>query len=283
MPRLTVSSIAWKLSQQDEVARSLKKHGANAIEASPGLFSLPLHKVTPQQAREVRSFWEAHSLPIVAMQALLFNGPQVNLFESASSRQILLEYLKRVIGIAAQLGCGPLVFGSPKNRLVTTQSPDQAFDLACDFFGSLAQTAEDEGCVFCIEANAADYGCNFITTHKDAINLAKAVNKKGLGFNLDTGVMQMNGESVADIEELLLTGNVCPAHIHISQPFLEPVVKVDPELHGSLRLLLEKIAYPGNISIEMKNPATEEDTVTRLTLALNELTAIYGKAAHATT
>jgi sugar phosphate isomerase/epimerase len=273
--RVAVSSIAWTWEQAETLRSLLLSHGADGVEASPGLFEKPLAEVSPREALELRRFWEGNGLPFVAMQGLFFNAPPMSLFGSSAERAAMAAYLRKVFVIAGKLGAGPLVFGSPRNRRAGALNSERAFALAADFFSSLAPAALDQGCVLCIEANAREYGCDFITRHAEAVRLTKAVGRKGFGFHLDTGVMQMNGETPEETGAMLKKENLAPAHVHVSQPFLAPVGDMDPDFHGRMRAVLQSAAYQGVVSIEMKAPARSAETPGQLVAALERVRTAY--------
>ncbi len=266
------SAIAWLPAEALEVAVLLRAEGAAGIEAAPGLFDRPLTEVTPRQVREVRTFWEGEGLPVRAMQALLFGRPELRLFGTEEERAALADYLRIVFRVAGGLGAGPLVFGSPKTRARGEMEPAAAFETAGRFFRQVAKDADAAGCVLCIEANAPDYGCDFVTTHEETSRLVKAVATPGFGLQVDTGVMRMNGESPADLAAILRAADVRPAHVHVSEPFLAPVEAATP-FHRELAALLENLGYAGAVSVEMKRP----ESLPSLRSAVTSARATYGE------
>lgn len=257
------------------VAALLREHGAEAVEASPGLFDVPLPALTPERIAAERAFWEDRELPLTAMQALLFGRPDLRLFGTAEQRRELAAYLRSVFRVASGLGVAALVFGSPKNRLRGALSEDEAFSDAVMFFREVADDAAAVGCVLCIEANAEDYGCDWITTHAQAAALVRAVDHPGFGLQLDAGVMQMNGETPEEMEHVLLSAGVLPAHVHLSRPFLQPLTMLDERFHTALCSMLRRIGYRGTVSIEMKAP-DGPDPLSVLGQALDTALAVYG-------
>ena len=248
------SSIAWNPAQAAEIARVLREHGHTGIEGAPNLFDRPFAELETRHIATVRAFWERESLPVRAMQALLFGKPELRLFGSNEERAALADSLRVVFRVAGQLGAGPLVFGSPHNRRRGGMPADVAFDTAVTFFRTLAPFAATEGCTLCMEANAADYGCDFITTHAEAAELVAAVNAEGFGLQVDTGVMQMNGEAPAELLASLQRTGLMPRHVHASQPFLAPVD--GNTFHADMAAALAGAGYTGLVSVEMKNPAS---------------------------
>ncbi|MCB8571917.1 sugar phosphate isomerase/epimerase family protein [Bilophila wadsworthia] len=265
------SSIAWLPGQNSDVAYRLRKQGINGIEAAPGLFDRPLADLTHQEINSVRMFWEQEGLPIRAMQALLFGKPELHLFGKHAERSALFEYLSLVFRVAGQLGGGPLVFGAPKNRMRNGLAEPKAFAIAVDFFTRLAPRATAEGCTLCIEANATAYGCDFITTHAAAIEFVAAVNTKGVGLQVDTGVMQMNQETPESLFAMLRQSGITPQHVHASQPFLVPVYG-DMLFHKCMANGLSEIGYQGFVSVEMKKANGMAD----ITAAAKAIHQTYG-------
>lgn len=110
-----------------------------------------------------------------------------------------------------------MVFGSPKNRQRGEMSYAEAFDIAKEFFGEIAKVAHENGVVFCIEPNAPQYACDFVTTAREGADLVRAVNHPGLGLHLDTACMTLAGDDIAiSIRE---NADIL-SHFHVSSPML---------------------------------------------------------------
>ena len=270
--RCIFSSIAWKREQAEEAAIFLRNANAAGVEASPGLFDLPLSELNAEMIRNVRSFWEARGLPLMAMQALLFGKPSLRLFGSQMERAAMADYLRLVFRIAGRLGAGPLVFGSPKNRLRGTMGEEAAFESAASFFYKVAPYAADEGCVLCIEPNASDYGCDFIINHGEAARLVQSVNSSGFGLQVDTGVMRMNEEDPVQLGSLLREMSLLPTHVHISEPYLAPV-NASTVFHKTWNAELKRMNYAGVVSVEMRAPV---DFPNCAIAALSTVSRTYG-------
>jgi sugar phosphate isomerase/epimerase len=171
----------------------------------------------------------------------IWHGRMENIFASKKERQVLLDYTKKALDFAAELKCGNLVFGCPKNRHI----PDDCLDytaIANEFFAQLADYAESGGTVIALEANPSLYGTNFVSTTAAAFAFVKALKKKGLKVNVDTGTMISNEENL----EIVAEGIALVNHIHISEPNLVPLEK--RALHAELKTL----KYDRYLSIEMK-------------------------------
>ncbi len=247
--KLAISNIAWLPEENVEVLAVLKRLSITGIEVAPtALFENPTLQ-RDGAVKETRRFWNDNGIEIVAMQSLLFERPELNLFGEKKVREEMFEYLKKIIDLGGKLGAKSLVFGSPKNRLAGGLSKDVAFKIAANFFSELAGTAADCGTCLCVEPNAPDYGCDFITNVAQAIELVESVSHSGFGLHVDAGVMTLNDEPH---ESTLEAAFRHMHHFHISEPFLMKVTDAKTN-HDSLGMHLRKTNYEGWVSIEMRS------------------------------
>ena len=247
--KISISNIAWDLPEEEAVAQLMKEKGIPGIEIAPTkIWPAPL-EANQQSLLTYRRGWEDRGMEIVALQALLFGRPDLTIFENAEKREQTFEYLSAIIRQASILGAKVLVFGSPKNRLVGNRDPHQVMDEAIDFFSRLGEAASALQTKFCIEPNAAEYGCDFIRTADEGLELVKRVGHPGFGLHLDAGIMTMNGEEVEGVLERCLDSL---AHFHISEPRLALIGEGGTD-HFRMAGQLRNIGYPGWVSIEMRN------------------------------
>lgn len=240
--KLAISNIAWDAVHDNQILSDLLHHGYTGLEIAPTRVfpHLPysnLHAVSDWH----RKLQETYSLIVPSMQSIWY-GRSEKLFGSNEERTALIDYTKQAVDFAKAADCHNLVFGCPKNRVLTTPSD---YDLGIDFFRCIADYAESHGTVIGLEANPAIYGTNYINTTQEALKLLQEVDRPGLKLNLDVGTMIANEESVT-----LLTGNVQHiSHVHISEPYLKPIEK--RQLHKELAELLHSERYTGFVSVEM--------------------------------
>ncbi len=263
--RLVVSNIAWPKDAESSAAKNLKKRNIDYIEVAPTKqWADPLAAST-NEVKAYSDFWVDKGLQIVAIQSMLFNRPDLKIFENDDNRKETLEYLCGFIKLAARLGAQTMVFGSPKNRQRGTTSYHEAFSIAKDFFREIGKTAEKNGVIFCIEPNATQYGCDFVINTKQGIELVEAVNSPGIGLHLDTACMSLAGENIG---ESISSAQGLLKHFHISAPFLEQVEARPDVDYNSAAAALRSLKYDGFISIEMK-PAEAGQDISRLNRAID--------------
>jgi len=269
--RVSISNIAWKNADEAAIAQFLQGVGIEGIDVAFTKYWPSPNDATPGALQAFREFWGHHGVHVVGMQSLIFGRPDLVLFGTDEARNQLSKYLRDVFQLASQIGAGPLVFGSPQNRRRGDLPEQRAMTIAVDFFSSLAETAEQEGVVLCIEPNPTEYGCDFITSTTSAISLVNSVNHSHFRLHLDAAIMTMSGE---EIEPALDDAADYLAHFHVSEPHLGELGlgKVD---HSRFAKALRRIGYRGWAAIEMRNGCRPSDIDT-VSAAVNYTIEVYG-------
>lgn len=241
--QVSISNIAWPAESDEDALTLVSDLGFRGIELAPGrVFSGPN---ALEEARNYRSATENRGLNIVAFQAILFGDIDVALFGTGEQRRALAEHLGAIARLAGAAGAGVCVFGAPRARRRDGLQEAMAFDQAAAFFDALGAVYEAEGVVLAIEANAAHYGCDFLTHTEQAVNLVKAIDRPGIRLQLDTGTLLLNGEPAEEI------GRAMPwaAHFHASEPDLMPLASRE---HAQFGEQLASSGYRGWRSVEMR-------------------------------
>ena len=131
---LSISNIAWTSEYDQQVYEYIKKAGFLGLEIAPTrLFpDKPYEKKT--EAREYEeSLEKIYGLKICSMQSIWY-GHGYKIFGTSEERGILLDYTKQAIDFAEVIGVRNLVFGCPKNRVIS-EKDDR--NIAVQFFGEL--------------------------------------------------------------------------------------------------------------------------------------------------
>ncbi|WGK69813.1 sugar phosphate isomerase/epimerase [Candidatus Haliotispira prima] len=251
--KLSISNIAWEQHQDKIIYNLIKSYGFEGIELAPTrLFKDPL-KVLDKEIEEYLRYINFYNLSLPAMQALLFGRPELKVFDD--SREYTLGYLKNLIDLGVKLGVKVLVFGSPKNRFIGDMDRKRAYEIAIDFFYELGEYAYARNRYFCIEPNAKEYGCDFITNTDEAVELIKDVDSKGFMLHIDSAVLTMNKEN---IEDSLTKASRYMKHFHISEPFLKLITDAKTDHHMCCKIL-KNLNYNQWVSVEMKNNLLESN------------------------
>ena len=266
---LAISNIGWKREDDAAVAALMRDAGIAGVEVAPtAVWPEPL-LATPEQLRSYRTRWSDQGIQIVALQALLYGHPELTLFGAPERRAGMLRHLTGMMDVAAALGAGPLVFGSPTNRAVGDLPPGTINQIAVDFFRAAGVRAAERGVTLCLEPNPPAYKCDFVTTVADGLALVREVASAGFGLHVDAGALALNEEPIAST-----IGGAAWAmrHFHASEPFLAPLGSGTTN-HEACAEALRASGYRGWVSLEMRQPPDGLEGVRR---SLDLLRVRYG-------
>ncbi|MDO8610903.1 MAG: sugar phosphate isomerase/epimerase [bacterium] len=247
MKNIAISNIAWLQSEDDKMFEIMANLKVSLLEISPFRESADKKVINNESAKNLKMRLYNYGIKIVSLQALLYRFPELVIFQGKVTRAKTLNHLERVIDFACEVGAKSLIFGSPKNKLRGKLDYDNAFTIAIDFFGKLAERAKLQQVSLCIEPTPTVYGSDFIRDTNETVALLKAVNSSALRLNLDIGSSIVNKENIEDIiqNNIQYIGNV-----HISEPFLK-MITFNSLFHQRIADKLNANSYNNNVSLEM--------------------------------
>jgi D-psicose/D-tagatose/L-ribulose 3-epimerase len=270
--KLAVSNIAWTNEEETQVAARLRELGVKYIEVAPTKMWTDPTVIPDDELLAYKNFWQGYGIEVVAFQSMLFNRPDLKIFESEQLRTESLAYLERFIKLAPKLGAGVMVFGSPKNRQKGKLSESEAAAIAEPLFKALGKAAQAHQTNLCIEPNPLAYDCDFLTTARQGINFVKQVNNPGFGLHLDIAAMTLAKDNVA---ESIKAAGAELRHFHISAPYLEQVEERDDVDYRAAASALKDIDYQAFVSIEMK-PGAVGENIARVEKAVRFSQQVFG-------
>jgi sugar phosphate isomerase/epimerase len=248
-PRFAFSNIAWSPHDDPNTLALLREHGITGIEIAPTTIWKNWEGSSVASAARYRAFLADAGFKVPALQALLFAKPEARLFDERGEAE-LLAHLTHVAALAGALGARVAVFGAPRQRDRGTRSWLQALEQAAPVLRRGAQRFRDHGSCLCIEPNPRAYGCNFVCTTREGVELVAAVDHPGFRLHLDAAALFLEEER---LEAVLPQVNGMLRHFHLSEPglgdFLRPRVPHRDNLHA-----LSAAGYAGWCSVEMRPP-----------------------------
>lgn len=271
--KLAISNIAWTNEEEADVAAKLQELGVRYIEIAPTKIWSDPTKVTIEQINEYIEWWKKYDIEIVAFQSMLFARPDLKMFESSELRDETRQYLADFLRLAGDMGASRLVFGSPKNRQRGGMSTEEADNIANRFFSEIGDVAKQYNTMLCIEPNAPQYNCDYITTADEGARLVRTINSEGIGLHLDTACMALAGD---DISKSIQDNGDILKHFHISAPMLDRVYDRDDVDYRAAADALKRIDYSGVVSIEMR-PGEQGENVKRVEDAVSFVRNIFDK------
>lgn len=269
--RLAASNLAWPETGAAGAWRLLRRHGVSGIEVAPTRIWPGWQGATPAAARHVAQAMQAEGFSIPALQSVLFGLPELAFFRTRAACLGLRDHLLGVADLAAALGAGVVVLGAPGARKLCGHSHRSAVEAAVPVLAELGQAFHDRGAVLCIEPNPPQYGCEFVITPEQGIELVEQVGSPGFGLHLDVaGIRLAGGQPPQAVRQL--AGRFC--HLHASEPCLAPLLPGEAAQHGLTGQALAGSGYAGWVSLEMRE---QPDDLASLDQALAVLAASYGE------
>lgn len=244
--KLSASTIGWTRSDDEAVFSLLKKYGFEGVDVAPSTIWENHLSASDKEIADFKKKLAGRGLRPAGMQSLLFNNPELVIFESEEARKKTFARIAYMLEFAGKLGISAVVFGSPQNRKMGEETAEK-WNIASLFFAQLGDTALAHDTTLCLEPNPESYGTDFLTTTKGTFEFVQEINHPGLRVNLDTGTMIINQE---DPEHLISRYAHLIGHTHISMPNLLPITE-----NGTITKTLtelKKAAYKKWIAIEMK-------------------------------
>lgn len=244
--KLSISNIGWVPENDLAVYEYMKNSGFEGLEIAPTrvVSGNPYEDLSRSKSwyEEIRS---NYGFDVPSIQSMWF-GHNEKILGSNEDREFLLDYTKKAIDFASVVKCPNIVFGCPRHRAIPEgMSVDDAENILIPFFKEISDYAYEKGTIIALEANPPIYNTNVMNTTREAVEMIAKVDSKGCMLNLDVGTMVENGEAAGDLRGFVNLIN----HVHISEPFLNPIVARD--LHKELKAVLEDGGYDRYISIEM--------------------------------
>lgn len=246
--KLSVSNIAWNIEEEQEVFELLLANGVSGIEMAPTKIWPAWKGATANKASQVSKEYLGRGFEIPALQAILFDKPELQVFGNTHSQEELLKHIDCVASLAKAFGAKVLVFGSPKNRDIASLSAKDAFTQGVDFFRRAGDVCKKWDTQLCLEPNPAVYNCNFMTHWYEILEMVNAVSHSAICVHLDAACISLEGD---DIVEAIHKCADKITHFHITEPnlgdFSKPVLD-----HAIIAQALRDVDYKGWLSIEMR-------------------------------
>lgn len=259
--KLSISNIAWNLENDKVMYKYIQNSGLQGIEIAPTrIFPVKPYDDLKKANDFAKMLNDKYGLIISSMQSIWY-GKSEHIFKSQEERKILIDYTKKAIDFASSINCRNLVFGCPKNRVISNEND---IDIAISFFEELGRYANSKNTILSIEPNPTIYNTNFINTTEEAFKLVRLIDSEGIKVNVDLGTIICNNEDLCIIKENINLVN----HIHISEPYLDLIKK--RSIHRELVDLLKESKYEKFISIEM-GKRDEIDEVKDTIIYINEV------------
>lgn len=235
----------------EEVLERLARFGYKGVEVSAasecGTFYPSL--LTEERIKKVVEKAKSLGLEIVSYDCELLPANGWNIASSYTEvREKTVNYINSAILVANQLGAKVVVVVA--GRALYQVDKKRAWDWAVQGFKKSSKFAKDHGICLVLEHLTLLEG-NVVVTLGDLLSMIKEVDSKNFAALLDTGHVNVNGESLTDYV-LQLKDKL--KHIHIDDNDGKSDSHLLPGMgninFAPLFIALKKINYQGAISVE---------------------------------
>lgn len=191
--------------------------GYDGLEIAPFTVTPDPRAISPGDLAGMRRALADAGVMCSSLHWLLLSPEGLSLTDAdAGVRQRTTDVMLRLVDMAAALGAGVLVHGSPKQRALAPGHEDAGRARARDILAEVAAQAAQAGVVYCIEP-LAPTETDFITSLAEAADLVAAVGNPAFAAMLDCSATGRAGlDPVAEIAAHLPGGLI--RHIHVNDP-----------------------------------------------------------------
>ena len=199
--------------EQCELAAGL---GYDGIELAPFTLGETPHLLPADDRAALRQVAEDNGLTIDSLHWLLVTPAGLSITSADDGmRGRTVDVMRRLVGLAADLGCTAMVHGSPAQRQLDAGDEVAGRARAQDCFAAVADEAAAAGIAYCIEP-LAGRETNFINSVAEAAALVEAIGSPGLRTMVDCSAAALaEAEPVAALlDRWLPTGMI--AHMQVN-------------------------------------------------------------------
>jgi sugar phosphate isomerase/epimerase len=244
--KLAVSNIAWEPKELETHLTLLKNLECEGVEIAPSCIWPEPVNTSEVERKRLERLIKDYGLELVGFHALLYNHPELKIFDSTETLKETASYMQELIHLCRDLGGRVMVFGSPRNRERKFRTQEECLSIANDFFHFLATEAEKYNVFICIEPLYQN--CDFITSSLEGLSMVNQVNHPNFRLHLDIRAMQEAGE---DFYRVFSMCAEVLEHIHVGDSNLSPP-GYDGFNHRAIATALRKSGYNKYVSIEMR-------------------------------
>lgn len=203
------------LAQQFEFARKI---GYDGVEIAPFTLGDDPHLLPASKRAEIRRAARDAGIAITGLHYLMLTPPGLSITSAdPDQRARTVDVMRRLCGLAADLGAAILVHGSPAQRRLEPGREAEGRKYGAECFAGVAGAAEEAGVTYCIEALAPPEA-QFVTTIEEAAAIVRAIGSPAVRTMIDCSAAgRAEAQAIPDlIRQWLPTGLI--AHIHLNDP-----------------------------------------------------------------
>jgi len=246
----------------ESVCPFVKATGYDGIEIAPFTFGPSVTEISAERRREIRQVASDNGLEIVGLHWLLVSPPGLHIHTTDEAlRQRTVDYLRRLIDFAGDIGAPLMVFGSPKARTLENGDFDGAWRRTQDSFRAVLTHLAERGVLLCQESLPAPEA-DFIQTASDAARMVRELDHPNFRLMLDAKSMAAEDRPSADIIR-----EFCPLveHFHANDANRRGPGSGDTDFRPMAHAL-RACGFGGYVSVEVFDYSPDPETIARESL-----------------
>jgi D-psicose/D-tagatose/L-ribulose 3-epimerase len=203
------------LPQQFEFARKI---GYDGVEIAPFTLGDDPHLLLAGKRAEIRRAARDAGVTITGLHYLLLAPAGLSITSAdAAQRARTVDVMRRLCGLAADLGAAILVHGSPAQRRLEPGREVESRKWAAECFAAVAEAAAETGVTYCIEPLAPPDN-ELLTTVEEAAAVVRAIDNPAVRTMIDCSAAgRAETHAIPDlIRQWQPTGLI--GHIHLNDP-----------------------------------------------------------------
>jgi D-psicose/D-tagatose/L-ribulose 3-epimerase len=203
------------LPQQFEFARKI---GYDGVEIAPFTLGDDPHLLPAGRRAAIRRAARDAGIAITGLHYLLLAPAGLSITSvDAAQRARTVDVMRRLCGLAADLGAATLVHGSPAQRRLEPGREAESRKWAAECFAAVADTAAEAGVTYCIEPLAPPEN-EFLITVEEAAAVVCAIGSPAVRTMIDCSAAgRAEAQAIPDlIRQWLPTGLI--GHVHLNDP-----------------------------------------------------------------
>jgi D-psicose/D-tagatose/L-ribulose 3-epimerase len=195
-----------------------RKIGYDGLEIAPFTLGEEPHLLPAAQRAHMRSAARDAGMAITGLHYLLLAPKGLSITSGdAAQRARTVDVMRRLCGLAADLGAQVLVHGSPAQRRLEPGKEAEGRKYGAECFAAVADAANQAGVTYCIEP-LAPADTPFVNTVGEAASMVRAIASPAVRTMIDcSAAARAEARAIPDLlGQWLPTGLI--AHIHLNDP-----------------------------------------------------------------
>ena len=195
-----------------------KELGYDGLEIAPMTLSDAPHTLSAARRAEIRRSAANAGIAITGLHYLLRAPAGLSITSPDTAiRARTLDVMRRLCGLAADLGAGIIVHGSPDQRQLAPGEEAEGRKRGAECFAAVAPAAEAAGVIYCIEPLSRDQ-TQFVNSVAEAAEIVLAIGSPAMRTMIDcSSAGRSETEPIPDLlRQWLPTGLI--AHVHFNDP-----------------------------------------------------------------